>query len=465
MSTLTYLAYLAAAVCFIMALRGLSSPVSARRGNQYGMAGMVIAILTTLTLPQVQSYGYIFGGIALGGVIGTVIAKRIAMTAMPQLVAAFHSLVGLAAVLIAMAALWSPEAYGIGTSGEIHFGSLVEMSLGVIIGAITFTGSIVAFLKLQGLMSGAPVRFTMQHMINAALGLALVLLLLVFCATEAKFIFLVMIAIALALGVLLIIPIGGADMPVVVSMLNSYSGWAAVGIGFTLGNPLLIIAGALIGSSGAILSYIMCKAMNRSIINVIFGGFGTTASSGGTGSAPDQRPVKTGAPDDAAFLLANADSVIIVPGYGMAVAQAQHAVRELAETLEHKGVRVRYAIHPVAGRMPGHMNVLLAEANVPYESVVELEEINNDFATTDVVYVIGANDVTNPAAKNDPKSPIYGMPILNVGDARNVVFNKRSMAAGYAGIQNELFYQNNTMMLFGDAKVATEHLVKALKAL
>ena len=465
MSSLTYIAYLIAAVCFIMALRGLSSPVSARSGNRYGIAGMAIGILTTLTLPQVHSYTYTILGIAVGGAIGTVIAKRIAMTAMPQLVAAFHSLVGLAAVLIALAALWSPEAYGIGAAGEIHFGSLIEMSLGVIIGAITFTGSIIAFGKLQGLISGAPVRFKSQHLINAALGFALLFLLMIFCATEAKAIFLIMVAIALALGVLLIIPIGGADMPVVVSMLNSYSGWAAVGIGFTLGNPLLIIAGALIGSSGAILSYIMCKAMNRSIINVIFGGFGSAPADAGGPAVKDERPVKTGAAEDAAFLLANADSVIIVPGYGMAVAQAQHAVRELAEALEHKKIKVRYAIHPVAGRMPGHMNVLLAEANVPYEAVVELEEINSDFGTTDVVYVIGANDVTNPAAKNDPKSPIYGMPILNVGDARNVIFNKRSMAAGYAGIQNELFYQDNTMMLFGDAKVATENLVKALKAL
>ena len=467
MTDLTYLAYLVAAVCFIMALRGLSSPSTARGGNLYGMAGMGIAILTTFTLPQVVSYGYILGGIALGGAIGWVIAKRIAMTAMPQLVAAFHSLVGLAAVLIAMSALWSPETYSIGTEETgIHFGSLIEMSLGVIIGAITFTGSIIAFGKLQGLISGSPVRFKSQHLINAALGVALVLLLALFCATQAKALFVIMILIALALGVLLIIPIGGADMPVVVSMLNSYSGWAAVGIGFTLGNPLLIIAGALIGSSGAILSYIMCKAMNRSIINVIFGGFGSSSEqSTAGGPAADDRPLKSGAAEDAAFLLANADSVIIVPGYGMAVAQAQHAVRELAEALEHKKIKVRYAIHPVAGRMPGHMNVLLAEANVPYEAVVELEEINNDFSTTDVVYVIGANDVTNPAAKNDPKSPIYGMPILNVADARNVIFNNRSMAAGYAGIQNELFYQENTMMLFGDAKLATENLVKALKAL
>jgi NAD(P) transhydrogenase subunit beta len=465
MSNLATLAYLVAAVCFIMALRGLSSPSSARQGNRYGMAGMALAMITTLTLPVVQNYLWIILGIAVGGAVGAVIARRIAMTAMPQLVAAFHSLVGMAAVLIAFAALWSPEAYGIGTSGEIHFASLIEMSLGVVIGAITFSGSVIAFAKLQGLMSGAPVRFVGQHQLNALLGIAALVLLIMFCATESKTLFIAMTLVAFALGVLLIIPIGGADMPVVVSMLNSYSGWAAAGIGFTLGNPLLIIAGALIGASGAILSYIMCKAMNRSIINVIFGGFGAPAEAASAGAGKEDRPVKSGSAEDAAFLLANADSVIIVPGYGMAVAQAQHAVRELAETLEHKGVKVRYAIHPVAGRMPGHMNVLLAEANVPYDMVQELEEINNDFSTTDVVYVIGANDVTNPAAKSDPQSPIYGMPVLNVADARNVIFNKRSMAAGYAGIQNALFYKDNTMMLFGDAKAATEHLVKALKDL
>ncbi|MFN7400926.1 MAG: NAD(P)(+) transhydrogenase (Re/Si-specific) subunit beta, partial [Alphaproteobacteria bacterium] len=405
MSSIATLAYLVAAVCFIMALRGLSSPASAQQGNRYGMAGMALAIITTLTLPVVQNYLWIILGIAAGGIVGALIARRIAMTAMPQLVAAFHSLVGMAAVLIAFAALWSPESYGIGKAGEIHFASLIEMSLGVVIGAITFTGSVVAFAKLQGLMSGSPIRFIGQHPLNALLGIAALVLLILFCATESKTLFIAMTLVAFALGVLLIIPIGGADMPVVVSMLNSYSGWAAAGIGFTLGNPLLIIAGALIGASGAILSYIMCKAMNRSIINVIFGGFGSTTEASATGGGKDDRPVKSGAAEDAAFLLANADSVIIVPGYGMAVAQAQHAVRELAETLEHKGVKVRYAIHPVAGRMPGHMNVLLAEANVPYDHVVELEEINNDFATTDVVYVIGANDVTNPAAKSDPKSP------------------------------------------------------------
>jgi NAD(P) transhydrogenase subunit beta len=466
MSSIFYILYLIAAVCFIMALRGLSSPTTARQGNLYAIGGMVLAIVTTLALPQVQTYGPILLAIAIGGTIGAVIAKRIAMTAMPQLVAAFHSLVGLAAVLIAAGALWSPEAFGLlNEEGHIHGGSLIEMSLGVVIGAITFTGSIVAFAKLQGLVSGAPVRFPLQHKINALIGIGIVVLIALFFLSGAKFFFIVMTIAALALGVLLIIPIGGADMPVVVSMLNSYSGWAAAGIGFTLGNPLLIIAGALIGASGAILSYIMCKAMNRSIFNVILGGFGSEADAGGPAKGADDRPVKSGAPDDAAFLVANADSVIIVPGYGMAVSQAQHAVRELAEELEHRGVKVKYAIHPVAGRMPGHMNVLLAEANIPYEAVFELEEINNDFATTDVVYVIGANDVTNPAAKTDPKSPIYGMPVLNVADARNVIFNKRGMAAGYAGIQNELFFKENTMMLFGDAKKATEELVKALKAL
>lgn len=465
MTSLAYILYLASAICFIMALRGLSSPSTARQGNLYGIAGMLIAVVTTFTLPQIEGYFWVVAGIAVGGSIGYIIAKKVEMTQMPQLVAAFHSLVGMAAVLVALAALWSPEAYGIGTAGEIKLASLIEMSLGVIIGAITFSGSVVAFAKLHGLVSGAPKRFAMQHQLNAALGILALLLLLIFCATESKFIFVLMTLVAFVLGVLIIIPIGGADMPVVVSMLNSYSGWAAAGIGFTLGNPVLIIAGALIGASGAILSYIMCKAMNRSIFNVILGGFGTEETASATAGAADDRPVKSGSAEDAAFLLANADSVMIVPGYGLAVAQAQHAVRELAELLEHRGAKVRYAIHPVAGRMPGHMNVLLAEANVPYDSVFELEEINNEFSTTDVVYVIGANDVTNPAAKNDPKSPIYGMPVLNVAEARNVIFNKRSMAAGYAGIQNELFYQQNTMMLFGDAKAATEALVKALKDL
>jgi len=460
-ANLSALLYLVASICFIMALRGLSSTLTARGGNLYGIIGMVIAVGTTLASPGVLSYPEILAGIAVGGTIGTIVALRIQMTALPQLVAAFHSLVGLAAVCVATAAFYAPAAYGIGEVGAIHGQSLIEMSLGTAIGAVTFTGSIIAFGKLQGLITGAPLVFPGQHWLNAALGLALVAIIVWFFMDQTPLQFWLIVGISLLLGLLLIVPIGGADMPVVISMLNSYSGWAACGIGFTLANSLLIITGALVGSSGAILSYIMCKGMNRSIFNVILGGFGTE---GGTVAAGGQaeKPVKSGSADDAAFILKNASSVIIVPGYGMAVAQAQHALKEMADILKEEGVTVHYAIHPVAGRMPGHMNVLLAEANVPYEDVMELDEINRDFASTDVAFVIGANDVTNPAAKTDPKSPIYGMPILDVEKSKTVLFVKRSMASGYAGVQNELFFRDNTMMLFGDAKKMCEQIVKAL---
>jgi NAD(P) transhydrogenase subunit beta len=459
---LAALLYLVASVCFVLALRGLSHPTTSRAGNIYGMVGMAIAIVTTLALPGVVSYWLIVVGILIGGAIGTVIALRIQMTALPQLVAAFHSLVGLAAVLVAAAAFYRPEAYGIGVAGDIKVASLIEMSIGVAIGAITFTGSIVAFTKLQGLVSGTPLVFPLQHPLNAALGIILVVLIVMLCIGQSPAVFWLIVVLALALGLLLILPIGGADMPVVVSMLNSYSGWAACGIGFTLQNNLLIITGALVGSSGAILSYIMCKGMNRSIFNVILGGFGgeTTAVAG---AGEEDRQVKSGSADDAAFLMKNAEKVIIVPGYGMAVAQAQHALREMVDLLKQDGVDVRYAIHPVAGRMPGHMNVLLAEANVPYDEVFEMDEINRDFAGTDVAFVIGANDITNPAAKTDPASPIYGMPILDVDKSGQVLFVKRSMASGYAGVQNELFFRDNTMMLFGDAKKMCEDIVKALE--
>jgi NAD(P) transhydrogenase subunit beta len=459
---LTAFAYLVAAVCFIMALRGLSSPVSSQSGNRFGVVGMIVAIGTTLAQPGVVSYPLIAAGIAIGGAIGAFIALRIKMTALPQLVAAFHSLVGLAAVCVAAAAFTSPQEFGLGDPGAIALHSLVEMGLGVAIGAVTFTGSIVAFAKLQGLVSGAPLVFKGQHIFNAALGIAIVALIIWLLVAQNPVAFAALVIVSLLLGFLLILPIGGADMPVVVSMLNSYSGWAACGIGFTLGNNLLIITGALVGSSGAILSYIMCKGMNRSIFNVILGGFGTGGDGAGAAAAKQDRPVKSGSAEDAAFLMQNASSVIIVPGYGMAVAQAQHALREMADMLKKAGVKVSYAIHPVAGRMPGHMNVLLAEANVPYDEVFELEDINREFPTTDVAFVIGANDVTNPAAKTDPKSPIYGMPILDVEAAKTVLFVKRSMASGYAGVDNELFFRDNTMMLFGDAKKVCEEIVKAM---
>ncbi|HYB56485.1 MAG TPA: NAD(P)(+) transhydrogenase (Re/Si-specific) subunit beta [Alphaproteobacteria bacterium] len=461
-ANLAAIAYLVASICFIMALRGLSSPDSARMGNIVGIIGMVIAVATTLAAPGVVSYGLIIVGVLIGGSIGTVIALRIQMTALPQLVAAFHSLVGLAAVCVAAAAFYHPEAYGIMGAGGIHLSSLIEMSIGTAIGAVTFTGSIVAFAKLQAILSGKPLVFPGQHLLNAAQGVALILLIIWFAASGSALAFWLIVIISLTLGFLLILPIGGADMPVVISMLNSYSGWAACGIGFTLANSLLIVTGALVGSSGAILSYIMCKGMNRSIFNVILGGFGgETAAVAGAGAA--DRTVKQGSADDAAFILKNSGAVVIVPGYGMAVAQAQHALREMADLLKKEKIKVRYAIHPVAGRMPGHMNVLLAEANVPYDEVLELEEINRDFSTTDVAFVIGANDVTNPAAKTDPKSPIYGMPVLDVENAKTVLFVKRSLASGYAGIDNPLFYRNNTMMLFGDAKKMCEEIVKALE--
>ncbi len=459
---LAALAYLISGVLFILALRGLSSPVTSRAGNRYGMIGMAIAITTTLWLAGVHdalTWGLIAGGLAIGGTIGAVTARRIHMTAMPQLVAAFHSLVGMAAVLVAAAALYSPEAYGIGEAGAVHAQSLIEMSLGVAIGAITFSGSIIAFAKLNGNMSGAPIILPARHVINILIFAAIIALIVYFFMAQAYWTFWALAALSFLIGITLIIPIGGADMPVVISMLNSYSGWAAAGIGFTLANTALIITGALVGSSGAILSYIMCKGMNRSFISVILGGFGGEVAAS---KAAETRPVKQGSADDAAFILKNAGSVIIVPGYGMAVAQAQHALREMADKLKKEGVKVSYAIHPVAGRMPGHMNVLLAEANVPYDEVFELDDINHAFAQADVAYVIGANDVTNPAAKSDPKSPIYGMPVLDVEKAKTVLFVKRGMGSGYAGIENELFFRDNTMMLFGDAKKMTEEIVKAL---
>jgi NAD(P) transhydrogenase subunit beta len=464
-ASLTSLAYLVAAVLFILALRGLSSPVTSRSGNRFGMIGMAVAVVATLLHPgmSLPGFGLIALGLAIGGGIGVVVALRIQMTALPQLVAAFHSLVGLAAVFVAAAALNAPEAFGIGVPGAIHTQSLVEMSIGLGIGAITFSGSLIAFAKLQALMKGAPITFHGQHYLNLGLAILLAVLVLVFVLTGGhQVVFWLIALLAFALGFLIIIPIGGADMPVVVSMLNSYSGWAAAGIGFTIQNLALIITGSLVGASGAILSYIMCKGMNRSIINVLLGGFGTESGTAAAAGPAGDRTVRSGNAEDAAFIMKNASKVIIVPGYGMAVAQAQHALREMADVLKKEGVEVKYAIHPVAGRMPGHMNVLLAEANVPYDEVFELEEINNEFATADVAYVIGANDVTNPAAKTDPHSAIYGMPILDVEKANTVLFVKRSMASGYAGVDNELFFRPNTMMLFGDAKKMTEEIVQAL---
>ncbi len=457
----TGFAYLVAAVCFIMALRGLSSPTSARQGNVMGIIGMVIAVVTTLLDPEVISYEIILAGILVGGTIGTLVAFRINMTALPQLVAAFHSLVGMAAVLVAIAAFYHPEAYGIGTFGNIGTASLIEMSIGAAVGAITFSGSVVAFAKLQGLVSGNPVVFPLQHPLNAVIGIAIVALTVALVFGQDPTSFWAIVILSFLIGFLIIIPIGGADMPVVVSMLNSYSGWAACGIGFTLSNMALIITGALVGSSGAILSYIMCKGMNRSIFNVLLGGFGGETVAAAQ-QAAGSRSVKQGSADDAAFIMSNANQVIVVPGYGMAVAQAQHALREMADLLKEKGVSVKYAIHPVAGRMPGHMNVLLAEASVPYDEVFELEEINHEFSTADVAFVIGANDVTNPLAKTDPASPIYGMPILDVEKAATTLFIKRSLGSGYAGVDNELFFRDKTMMLFGDAKKMTEEIVQAL---
>ncbi len=462
-ANLAALLYLVAGACFIMALRGLSSPATSRAGNIYGMSGMALAILTTLALARPTGtfvWTLIISGIAIGGAIGAVTARRIAMTAMPQLVAAFHSLVGLAAVFVAAAAYYAPDAFGIATGGLIHSQSRIEMALGAAIGAVTFTGSIIAFLKLDGRMSGAPILLPHRHLINIGLGIALIAFIYLFYISQSSIAFWLIILISFALGFLLIVPIGGADMPVVISMLNSYSGWAAAGIGFTLGNTALIITGALVGSSGAILSYIMCRGMNRSFFSVILGGFGGETT--GPSAAVESKPVKQGSAEDAAFVMKNAGSVIIVPGYGMAVAQAQHALREMADHLKKSGVSVKYAIHPVAGRMPGHMNVLLAEANVPYDEVFELEDINSEFAQADVAFVIGANDVTNPAAKEDAASPIYGMPVLEVWKANTVMFIKRGMSSGYAGIDNTLFWRDNTMMLFGDAKKMTEEINKAM---
>ena len=463
---LVALLYLAAGVLFVLALRGLSSPETSRRGNYLGMAGMAIAVATTLAVARPSDFttwAMIIGGIAIGGTIGALIARRIPMTAMPELVAAFHSLVGMAAVLVAAAAFYAPEAFGIGTPGAIYTQSLIEMSLGVAIGAITFTGSVIAFLKLSGRMSGKPIILPARHIINIALALLLLFCNVVFCREQTALYFWAIALLSLLLGVLMIIPIGGADMPVVISMLNSYSGWAAAGIGFTLGNVALIITGALVGSSGAILSYIMCKGMNRSFISVILGGFGGEVA--GPGHGAEQKPVKLGSAEDAAFMMKNAGKVIVVPGYGMAVAQAQHALREMADGLKKAGVEVKYAIHPVAGRMPGHMNVLLAEAGVPYDLIYDEGEINSEFETADVALVIGANDVVNPVARTDKSSPIYGMPILNADKAKNVIVIKRGQGAGFSGIENALFYLDHARMLYGDGQAKVAELVQGVKTL
>ncbi len=463
-ANLSAIFYLVSGILFILALRGLSSPDTSRQGNYFGIAGMIIAIIVTfLSIGNFSSsLFYVIIFLVIGGAIGAFIAFKIPMTAMPELVAGFHSLVGLAAVFVAIGAFLNPGAFNLGIVGNIKLASLIEMSIGASVGAITFSGSIIAFLKLRGIMSGAPITFNGQHILNLILGISIFVLIFYLCKTQSTNIFWTVIGISFLVGVLLIIPIGGADMPVVISMLNSYSGWAAAGIGFTLENTALIITGALVGSSGAILSYIMCKAMNRSFISVILGGFGAESSTDDTKDKKDQKPVKSGNAEDAAFLMKNASSVIIVPGYGMAVAQAQHALREMVDKLKKSDIKVTYAIHPVAGRMPGHMNVLLAEANVPYDEVFELEDINNDFANSDVAFVIGANDVTNPVAKTDPKSPIFGMPVLDVEKCKSVLFVKRSLSPGYAGIDNELFYKDNTLMLFADAKKMTEDIVKNL---
>ena len=463
-ANLSAIFYLVSGILFILALRGLSSPDTSRRGNYFGIIGMIIAI--TVTFLSVGNFStsiiYVFLFLIFGGAIGSFIAFKIPMTAMPELVAGFHSLVGLAAVFVAIAAFLNPQAFNLGSIGNIKLASLIEMSIGAAVGAITFSGSIIAFLKLRGIMSGSPITFSGQHYLNLILGITIFVLIFYLCKSQSNSFFWTVIAVSFLIGILLIIPIGGADMPVVISMLNSYSGWAAAGIGFTLENTALIITGALVGSSGAILSYIMCKAMNRSFVSVILGGFGADNSASDSKDKKDQKPVKSGNAEDAAFLMKNASSVIIVPGYGMAVAQAQHALREMVDKLKKNDIKVTYAIHPVAGRMPGHMNVLLAEANVPYDEVFELEDINNDFANSDVAFVIGANDVTNPIAKTDPKSPIFGMPVLDVEKCKSVLFVKRSLSPGYAGIDNELFYKDNTLMLFADAKKMTEDIVKNL---